>query len=68
MPILFFIICCEQCFLENSTKEKKKKKIKQEKLGELQKEGDFSIESSNKTSKLDTSNWPLLLKVNTYTV
>lgn len=49
-------------------KRKKKKKIKQEKLGELQKEGDFSIESSNKTSKLDTSNWPLLLKVNTYTV
>ncbi|KAJ8985167.1 hypothetical protein NQ317_012819 [Molorchus minor] len=47
---------------ETQVKEKKKKKVKTDKLGEIQKEGDFSVEPSNKTAKLDTSQWPLLLK------
>lgn len=45
-------------------KEKKKKKNKSEKnLGELQKSQTFQVESSEKQVKLDTSKWPLLLKV-----
>lgn len=45
-------------------KEKKKKKIKEEPmdLGEIQKSGDFQIKPSDKIAKLDTSEWPLLLK------
>jgi len=31
-------------------------------LGDIQKEGDFSIKPSSKTPKLDTEKWPLLLK------
>lgn len=45
-------------------KEKKKKKSKPERsLGEIQKNEDFQLESSSKIVKLDTSKWPLLLKV-----
>lgn len=44
-------------------KQKKKKKLKSEKLGEIQKEGNFAVKPSDKISKLDTSQWPLLLKV-----
>lgn len=46
------------------TKEKKKKKTKGEKSTESfdQTQHDFQIECSNKEAKLDTSNWPLLLK------
>ncbi|XP_058460833.1 H/ACA ribonucleoprotein complex subunit 4 [Malaya genurostris] len=46
----------------------KKKKIKQEpgaqieNLGEIQKSGDFQIQASTAIPKLDTSQWPLLLK------
>ncbi|XP_011201165.1 H/ACA ribonucleoprotein complex subunit 4 [Bactrocera dorsalis] len=48
-------------------KEKKKKKIKEEPidvddLGALQKSGDFSVKPSEKSVKLDASQWPLLLK------
>uniref|UniRef100_A0A0A1WIC1 H/ACA ribonucleoprotein complex subunit 4 n=1 Tax=Zeugodacus cucurbitae TaxID=28588 RepID=A0A0A1WIC1_ZEUCU len=48
-------------------KEKKKKKIKEEPLdvddlGVLQKTGDFSVKPSEKSVKLDASQWPLLLK------
>lgn len=49
-------------------KEKKKKKIKQEpgaeieNLGEIQKSGNFQIQPSAAIAKLDTSQWPLLLK------
>lgn len=52
-------------------KEKKKKKIKTEangdsehieNLGTLQREGNFTIASSDKLPTLDTSKWPLLLK------
>ncbi|XP_036334173.1 H/ACA ribonucleoprotein complex subunit 4 [Rhagoletis pomonella] len=48
-------------------KEKKKKKIKEEPIdlddiGVLQKTGDFSVKPSEKTAKLDASQWPLLLK------
>ncbi|KAF7271788.1 hypothetical protein GWI33_015372 [Rhynchophorus ferrugineus] len=43
-------------------KEKKKKKSKADKLGEIQKESHFQLESSEKVAKLDTSQWPLLLK------
>ncbi|KAG5871886.1 hypothetical protein JTB14_033119 [Gonioctena quinquepunctata] len=45
----------------NTTKSKKKK-TKQDDITKLQKSGDFSVESSNKIAKLDTSEWPLLLK------
>lgn len=31
-------------------------------LGEIQKSGDFKIKPSDKIAKLDTSQWPLLLK------
>lgn len=31
-------------------------------LGEIQKSGDFKIQPSDKIAKLDTSQWPLLLK------
>lgn len=44
-------------------KEKKKKKSKDKNLGEIQKSQDFQLESSTKLVKLDTSKWPLLLKV-----
>lgn len=47
-------------------KEKKKKKIKQEPtdddLGDVQTSGNFQVQPSDKISKLDTSQWPLLLK------
>lgn len=47
-------------------KEKRKsKKIKEEPiddLGEIQKSGDFQIKPSDKIAKLETSQWPLLLK------
>lgn len=46
-------------------KTKKQKKIKEEPiddLGEIQKSGNFQIQPSEKISKLDTSQWPLLLK------
>nr|XP_023025784.1 H/ACA ribonucleoprotein complex subunit 4 [Leptinotarsa decemlineata] len=45
----------------NSVKSKKKK-IKSSEITTLQKLGDFSVESSEKIAKLDTSEWPLLLK------
>ncbi|ERL85380.1 H/ACA ribonucleoprotein complex subunit 4 [Dendroctonus ponderosae] len=48
--------------MENPGSEKKRKKIKEEKLVALQKEASFQLESSDKTAKLDTSQWPLLLK------
>lgn len=44
-------------------KEKKKKKVKGDKLGELQLKGDFKVDPSEISGKLDTSQWPLLLKV-----
>lgn len=46
-------------------KEKKKKKIKEEpieNLGEIQASQSFQINPSDKIPKLDTSQWPLLLK------
>ncbi|XP_019870935.2 H/ACA ribonucleoprotein complex subunit 4 [Aethina tumida] len=43
-------------------KEKKKKKVKGDKLGELQLKGDFKVDPSEISGKLDTSQWPLLLK------
>lgn len=45
--------------------EKKKKKIKKEPvddLGEIQASNTFQIASSEKVAKLETSQWPLLLK------
>ncbi|XP_050300762.1 H/ACA ribonucleoprotein complex subunit 4 [Anthonomus grandis grandis] len=49
--------------MDNSlTKEKKKKKSKGDKLAEIQRESHFQLESSEITPKLDTSQWPLLLK------
>lgn len=46
-------------------KEKKKKKVKDEakSLGLIQKTQDFLLEPSSAPAKLDTSQWPLLLKV-----
>lgn len=49
-------------------KQKKKKKVKADKLGEIQKETDFALQPSDKISKLDTSQWPLLLKVSCYSL
>lgn len=50
--------------MEEPLKEKKKKKSKLDKsLGEFQKSESFQLESSTKQTKLDTSKWPLLLKV-----
>lgn len=44
-------------------KEKKKKKIKQElDLGEIQASSNSVIEPSNLSSKLNSSQWPLLMK------
>lgn len=44
--------------------EKKKKKIKKEStdLGDIQASNSFQIASSDKIAKLETSEWPLLLK------
>ncbi|KAI4472120.1 centromere/microtubule binding protein cbf5 [Holotrichia oblita] len=44
-------------------KKKKKSKDKNFPLGEIQRTEDFQLESSTKLVKLDTSKWPLLLKV-----
>ncbi|KAK6632047.1 H/ACA ribonucleoprotein complex subunit 4 [Polyplax serrata] len=48
----------------NSEGSPKKVKIKKEKfyVGELQQKGDFAVEPSQVACKLDTSDWPLLLK------
>ncbi|XP_026794530.3 H/ACA ribonucleoprotein complex subunit DKC1 isoform X2 [Pangasianodon hypophthalmus] len=43
-------------------KKKKKAKISDEEVGELQEMGDFLIKPESKVAKLDTSQWPLLLK------
>jgi len=43
-------------------KKKRKKSIGDSELGDLQREGNFMIEPSDKVKKLDTSQWPLLLK------
>lgn len=49
----------------SAVKEKKKKKSIDgaKSLGEIQKQQDFQLEASTKIVKLDTSKWPLLLKV-----
>lgn len=41
----------------------KKSKKKKKSLGVIQTESDFLIQPSNEVPKLDTSEWPLLLKV-----
>jgi len=43
----------------------KSKKVKKEKSGEPQAEADFQIKPENINVTLDTSEWPLLLKVQT---
>lgn len=45
-------------------KKKQKKKVKEEieDLGEIQKSGDFQVKPSDAIAKLETSDWPLLLK------
>lgn len=48
--------------MENTGSEKKKKKNGTEKLAEIQRSETFQLESSDKAAKLDTSQWPLLLK------
>jgi H/ACA ribonucleoprotein complex subunit 4 len=50
--------------LSAEKKKKQKKKIKEEieNLGEIQKSGDFQLKPSDAISKLETSDWPLLLK------
>ena len=45
------------------TKSAKKKKKDKSSVGQLQVDGDFKVEPSDKPAKmLDTSEWPLLLK------
>lgn len=46
------------CFAGSGKKKKEKKS-----LGEIQVGQQFAVEPSNKVEKLDTSEWPLLLKV-----
>ncbi|CAG9769872.1 unnamed protein product [Ceutorhynchus assimilis] len=48
--------------MDNTVKEKKKKKSKTDGLAEIQRENTFQLKSSEKAAKLDTSQWPLLLK------
>ncbi|TTC00272.1 H/ACA ribonucleoprotein complex subunit 4 [Bagarius yarrelli] len=50
--------------VSSAKKEKKKKKTKtiDEDIGEIQEMGDFLIKPESKVAKLDTSQWPLLLK------
>ncbi|XP_066501227.1 H/ACA ribonucleoprotein complex subunit DKC1 isoform X2 [Hoplias malabaricus] len=43
-------------------KKKKAKKISDDEIGEIQETGDFLIKPESKITKLDTSQWPLLLK------
>jgi hypothetical protein len=43
--------------------KKKKKKKEQKLLGEVQCKGDYQLKSSEQIQPLDTSQWPLLLKV-----
>ncbi|CAH1967031.1 unnamed protein product [Acanthoscelides obtectus] len=47
---------------EELHKEKKKKKMKPEKISEIQQQSNFAVQPSEKLVKLDTSQWPLLLK------
>lgn len=65
MQIIFHAFS-EAMDTSSSHKEKRKsKKIKEEPiddLGEIQKSGDFLIKPSDKIAKLETSQWPLLLK------
>lgn len=49
-------------------KEKKKKKSKHEDIALLQKQEKFSVEPSEKKGKLNSANWPLLLKVSTISI
>ncbi|KAL1516590.1 hypothetical protein ABEB36_000485 [Hypothenemus hampei] len=48
--------------MEIQGSEKKKKKSKEQKLADIQRDVEFKLESSEKAAKLDTSQWPLLLK------
>uniref|UniRef100_W5UCX5 H/ACA ribonucleoprotein complex subunit DKC1 n=1 Tax=Ictalurus punctatus TaxID=7998 RepID=W5UCX5_ICTPU len=51
------------CEFSSAKKEKKKKaKISDDEVGEIQETGDFLIKPESKVAKLDTSQWPLLLK------
>ncbi|XP_059398210.1 H/ACA ribonucleoprotein complex subunit DKC1 [Carassius carassius] len=43
-------------------KKKKTKKISEEEIGDIQESGDFLIKPESKVARLDTSQWPLLLK------
>ncbi|XP_033637601.1 H/ACA ribonucleoprotein complex subunit DKC1-like [Asterias rubens] len=45
-----------------SKKSKKQKKQKENSLGDLQHQSDFLIQPDSKVAKLDTAQWPLLLK------
>ena len=55
------------CHLPSAAHIKKEKKKSKETLGETQAGGDFSISPAAKGAVLDTSKWPLLLKVRLYT-
>jgi H/ACA ribonucleoprotein complex subunit 4 len=48
--------------VEKKKKQKKKAKEEVENLGEIQKSGDFQLKPSDAIAKLDSSDWPLLLK------
>lgn len=49
-------------FLTDEPHKKKSKKSKKS-VGEIQKESDFRVEPASKVATLDTSKWPMLLKV-----
>ncbi|KAI2650991.1 H/ACA ribonucleoprotein complex subunit DKC1 [Labeo rohita] len=47
----------------SAKKDKKKKKFSEGEIGDIQESGDFLIKPESKVASLDTSQWPLLLKV-----
>ena len=62
--VLFLEVLGVEVKIEEERRAKKEKKKSRKSLGELQGDGDFSIEPSEKPPQvLDCSQWPLLLKV-----
>lgn len=60
--ITIFSFCAAVMGGAEKVKKKKKKKV-YKLLGEVQCKTDFQLESSEHVQPLDTSQWPLLLKV-----
>jgi hypothetical protein len=61
-PLILFVFYAAVIGHEDKIKKKKKKKH-HKLLGEVQCKGDYQLKSSEQIEPLDTSQWPLLLKV-----